>query len=585
MVFFKRFKSFWPYFAAYRRQLLIGTVALILTDLVGLAIPWLLKNVIDLLPDKPSNQVLISYAGALALAACFQGLFRFGWRKYFFEPARKIEFEILNRLFDRFLILDQPFFLSHKIGDLMSRATNDLRAARDFIGLGLLIAVDCLVVIVCSLTLMIVINPSLTLSCLLPLPLVPFLFYQFSASIGRQHKIVQEHLAQISSRVQENLAGIRALHAYVQEENEKRKFRELSREYLEKNMKLTRLFGVFSPLLIFIVGLSALISLWIGGKAVISEEMTLGAFVAFNGYLMMLSWPMMGMGYIFNLAQKGLSAMNRLDEVFASNPQLIESPPAQNEPPVEGAIEFRNLCFSYPEKSGFELKDINLKIEAGSQVAIIGMIGAGKTTLVQLIPRLYDPQSGGVWIGGKPTREIPLAALRESIGFVDQAPYLFSTSLRNNVVFGRERATEEEIETVIQIAGLAPDLSNFPQGLETEVGEKGVSLSGGQKQRVALARALLKKPKTLILDDSFSSLDVETEEKILQNMKQYLQGTTTLILTHRLSTVRHADRIFVLEKGQIIERGNHSDLMDHGGYYQKIYKSQELAQEMEIYLQ
>lgn len=585
-MFFKRIKPFLPYALAYRRQNAIGILALLLTDMIGLAIPWLLKQVIDLLPSKPSSGQLISYAGALFFAAAMQGVFRFGWRKYLFGPSRYIEFDILNQLYNHFLALDKSFYQRQKVGDLMSRATNDLRSIREFFGLGLLVFVDAFVVIVSCLSLMTYINPILTSYALLPLPVVSLLFYGFSKAISIQHRVVQEHLSKISSMVQENLAGIRVLHAFVQEENEKRKFDVLNREYLQKNMRLTKLFGIFNPSLSFVVGIAALISLWIGGKAVISEEMTLGAFVAFNGYLMMLSWPMMAIGFVFNLSQKGLSAMKRLHEILSVNPLVFDRAGAvEPEQVIEGEIEFRRVSFAYPGTGAPTLREISLQISKGHSIAVLGMVGAGKSTLVQLVPRLFDPQEGEVLVDGRPVREISLSVLRRSIGYVDQEPYLFSTSIKENIALGCESATDAQIDRIVHIAGLEPDLAVFPQGLATLVGERGVSLSGGQKQRIALARALLRKPVILILDDAFSSLDVETEEKILKNIKEVIRGMTTILVTHRLSAVRQVDRIVVMEQGRIVEQGGHAELLGGNGYYRKVYRNQMLAREMEIIMQ
>ncbi|MFQ5673381.1 MAG: ABC transporter ATP-binding protein [Nitrospinales bacterium] len=579
-MFVNRLKTFLPFLAAYRREILIGCAALLLCDIAGLAIPWLLKTVIDLLPEKPQSRELIQYGGLLFLAAALQGLFRYGWRKKLFGPSRKVEFDILNRLFDHFLTLDRAFYQNQKIGDLMSRATNDLRAIRDFMGLGFLILMDAVVVIACCLALMIYINPTLTLYALLPLPLVTVLFYKFFGSVVVQHRIVQEHLAKITSMVQENLAGIRVLHAYVQEDHEKRKFDQLSREYLEKNMRLTKIFGLFTPSMVFVVGVAAMIALWIGGKAVIAGEMTLGSFVAFNGYLMMLSWPMMGIGYVFNLSQKGSSAMGRLQEIFSAQSRIADCRTGKSE--IQGEIEFRGVQFTYPGKSDFGLRDINLKVERGSSVALLGMIGSGKTTLAQLVARMFDPSAGELLVDGLPIQDIPLSVLRRNIAYVDQEPYLFSTTIKNNIAFGADETGDEKIDEAVRLAGLAPDLSHFPQGLETLVGERGISLSGGQKQRIALARALIRKPKILILDDAFSSLDVETEEKILKNIRDYLKGVTAIIVTHRLSTIRNTDRIVVMDNGRIVETGSHSELVRGGAYYSQVFKNQMLAREMEI---
>lgn len=561
----------------------MGVVALLVTDLLGLMIPWFLKTVIDLLPQKPSGDALLGYAAILFLAAMGQGLCRFGWRKYLFGPSRKVEFDILSRLMSHFLILDKAYYQTQKIGDLMSRATNDLRSLREFVGMAVLVLVDSQVVIFSCICLMIYINPLLTLYSMAPMPLISILFYKLSGMIGERQQIVQAHLSKITAMVQETLSGIRVLHAFVQEENVKKKFGDLNREYIHKNLQLTRLFGIFTPSLVFVIGTAALISLWIGGKAVVRGDMTLGSFVAFNSYLLMLSWPMMAIGYVFNLTQRGVSAMQRLEEIFSVQPAVVsnaELAPAK----IEGQIAFHGLSFRYPDARDSCLRDISCEIKKGESVAIIGMIGAGKSTLVQLIPRIFDAEQGMVLFDGTPIRDISLAELRRSIGYVDQEPFLFSATIRENITFGYAEAAEEEIRNVIHLAGLTPDLQRFPQGLDTLVGERGVSLSGGQKQRVALARALLKKPKILILDDAFSSLDVETEETVLKNIKNFIRGITTIIVTHRLTVTRDVDRIIVMENGRIVESGNHSELI-RGGYYRQIYENQALAREMEILMQ
>lgn len=582
-MFWQTIKSFFPYLRPYRREIALGIAALLVTDLLGLMIPWFLKTVIDLLPQKPSGDALLGYAAILFLAAMGQGLCRFGWRKYLFGPSRKVEFDILSRLMSHFLILDKAYYQTQKIGDLMSRATNDLRSLREFVGMAVLVLVDSQVVIFSCICLMIYINPLLTLYSMAPMPLISVLFYKLSGMIGERQQIVQAHLSKITAMVQETLSGIRVLHAFVQEENVKKKFGDLNREYIHKNLQLTRLFGIFTPSLVFVIGTAALISLWIGGKAVVRGDMTLGSFVAFNSYLLMLSWPMMAIGYVFNLTQRGVSAMQRLEEIFSAQPAVVsnaELAPAK----IEGQIAFHSLSFRYPDARDSCLRDISCEIKKGESVAIIGMIGAGKSTLVQLIPRIFDAEPGMVLFDGTPIRDISLAELRRSIGYVDQEPFLFSATIRENITFGYAEAAAEEIRNVIHLAGLTPDLQRFPQGLDTLVGERGVSLSGGQKQRVALARALLKKPKILILDDAFSSLDVETEETVLKNIKNFIRGITTIIVTHRLTVTRDVDRIIVMENGRIVESGNHSELI-RGGYYRQIYENQALAREMEILMQ
>ncbi len=580
----KRIQAFIPYLLAYRWEISIGIAALMATDLIGLAIPWILKSVIDLLPQKPSGSELAWYAGLLFLAAAGQGVFRFGWRKYLFGPSRKIEVDILNQLFRHLQSLDKTFFQGQKVGDLMSRATNDLRAVKDFLGLGLLVVLDAVVVIIAAVGLMIYINPELTFYALLPLPLLSFLFFGFIKTIGVRHTAIQEHLAKITSMVQENLAGIRVLHAFVQEEHEKKRFDTLNREHIAKNMGLAKLFGVFTPSLVLTIGISALITLWLGSKEVIAGNLSLGSFVAFNGYLLMLSWPMMALGYVTNLTQKGLVAMGRIQAIFESRPSLTEATAPKNIETLEGGIEFKNLTFAYPGEARPVLEHIDLTIEPGSTVALIGMIGSGKSSFAQLIPRVYDAPVGSIVIDGQPIGEIPLDRLRRQIAFVDQEPFLFSTSIRNNIAFGRSDATDEEIDAMVRCVHLTPDLERWPEGLETMVGERGVSLSGGQKQRIALARALIRNPRILILDDAFSSLDIETESIVFDNIRKLTGSLTLILITHRLSITRQVDQIVVLERGRIVERGSHETLMNNGGLYQRMYTNQTLAREMEILL-
>ncbi len=582
----EKIKPYLPYMRKYRREMTIGIFALLIADITALSIPWLLKLVVDELPKGPSRSDLAGFGGMLFVIATVQALSRFGWRKFLFGPSRKVEADISNNLFSHFLSLDKVWFLNQKIGDLMSRATNDLRAVRDFVGLGLLIMIDCAVVIVCSVSLMFWINPSLTLVVLVPLPVLSILFWKFLPEMGRRHEAVQEHLSKITSHVQENLAGIRVLHAFVQEETEKRKFDKLNLEYIKKNLRVTRLFGVFTPSLMLTVGVAAMISLWVGGKAVIGEEMTLGSFVGFNGYLLMLSWPMMGIGYVANLTQKGQAAMSRIQEIFSAQAGISDNKEvvkAINE--LAGEIEFRGLGFTYPEAKQESLKDIRLKIPKGQILAVVGVIGSGKSTLVQLIPRLYEASQDTLFIDGHSIREIPLSVLRENIGYVNQEPYLFSATIRENITFGVNEVVDDEINEVIEKAGLLNDMSRFPGGLDTLVGERGVSLSGGQVQRIALARALLTRHKILILDDAFSSLDAETEEGILSNIKELTRGVTTVIVSHRLSAVRKADRIVVMNDGTVVEDGTHDELMWLNGEYARSYKNQALAMEMEITLQ
>ncbi len=575
-------RLFWPYISKYQRELMIGLVALIFTDTLTLVVPWLIKKFIDVLPEKPSSETLLEYTFLLLLIVLFLLVGRYGWRVYMFGPSRKIEFDILNRLFNHLLTLDRAWYLKQKTGDIISRATNDLRAVREFIGLGVLILLDAVFVIITAVGMMAWINVDLAFKVLLPLPVISFLFFYFVKEIGKRHNAVQEHLALITGMVQENLAGIRVLHAFVQEENQKRKFASLNNEYIEKNLYVTRMFGVFTPTMVFVMGLAAMLSLWLGGKAVISGSMTLGSFVAFNGYLMLLSWPMMGIGYVFNLTQKGMSAMSRIREIFMAQPGIMSGKGNKVSVKELGDIEYQDLSFSYPGEKIPNLKEINIKIPKGHTLGIVGVIGSGKTTLAQMLLRFHDPTSGALLVGGRYIKELSLPWLRGSIGYVSQDPFLFSTSIRNNIVLGRK--SNLELEETVRIAGLSKDIARFPEGLDTLIGERGVSLSGGQRQRVALARALLSEPEVLILDDAFSNLDSDTEEEILRNVREHLSHTTTLIISHRLSAVRDSDNIIVMDAGKIVEQGSHISLIRDGGIYAGLFRNQSLAKELEVLL-
>ncbi|QPJ66252.1 MAG: ABC transporter ATP-binding protein [Candidatus Nitrohelix vancouverensis] len=581
---FDNIKFFLPFFLKYRKEFAWGILALLVTDAAGLAIPWLLKEVIDSLPQAAHRDDMIGLALLIALVSVIQAVCRFGWRKFLFGPSRKIERDLLDYLLQHLLKLDKSFYLRFSTGDLMSRATNDLRAVRDFFGLGLLILVDAVVVIVAALILMLMIHPMLTLWVVLPLPIVSFLFFGFIREIGKRHEIVQTHLAKITTLVQENIAGVRTLHSFVQEEQEKKKFNKLNQEYVEKNLNVAKLYGTFSPSYMFTLGIAALISLWVGGKATLAGEMTLGDFVAFNGYLMMLSWPMMGMGYVVNLAQKGRAAMKRVHEIFQAEPKIADSATATAVDP-DGDIEFCDASFTYPGAASPALRQIDLLIPKGSVLAITGSVGSGKSSLVKLIPRLYDPQSGSVKVGGHDLNSLSLESLRRWVGFVGQEPFLFSMTIRENIALGRPQATLEEINRAAANAGLAGELERFPDGLETLVGERGVSLSGGQKQRVALARILLVRPEVLILDDALSGLDVETEARVMENIAKEMEGSTLILVSHRLPALRRADQIIYMERGVISEKGDFNTLMANKGRYAETYNNQVLAMEMEIALQ
>jgi len=567
----------------YRREFIFGIGALIITDSMTLLVPWLIKEFIDVLPEKPAIEQFLKYIILLFVISLVLIIGRYGWRKYMFGMSRNIEFDILNKIFKCFLSLDRMWYQKQKTGDLMSRATNDIRAVREFFGLGILILIDAIFVIVLAVSMMCLISLDLTLKVFIPLPLISFLFFYFVDEIGKRHKEVQEHLSKITNHVQENLSGVRVIHAFVQEENEKKKFNNLNEEFIKKNLLVTRMFGIFTPSMVFVVGLAGLISLWMGSKEVISGNISLGSFVAFNGYLMLLSWPMMGVGYVFNLTQKGIAGMDRINEVFVSK-SVVQNIPNNDYIINPGDIKISNLYFRYSENTPDILKGIELNIPKGQTLGIVGSIGSGKTTLAQLLLRFFDPVSGDILINGESIREFPLNSLRDYIGYVNQEPFLFSTTIRNNIALGNDNVSDFDIVKAIKLAGLKPDLDKFPEYLETLIGEKGVTLSGGQKQRVALARIFLKKPEIFILDDSFSNLDSKTESLLLDNLRVYFKDITKIIISHRLSSILNAENIIVIEDGKIIEKGNHTKLLSLGNVYANLFRKQELAKEMEIVL-
>ncbi|MEK6589081.1 MAG: ABC transporter ATP-binding protein [Nitrospinota bacterium] len=599
------------YIKKYQYELITGVFALILTDALGLLPPWFIKLAIDFIgkskkiPREGLNP-LIQYSAFIVTAVGLQAVFRYYWRKYLFGISRKVEYDLRNDYFRHLQRLHWGFFQYTKTGDIMSRATNDLQAVREFLGIGSVIIVDTTLIISTCLILMIIISPKLTIISLLPMSLVSFLVLKFSREIRMRFESVQRQLSEISSMVHENMAGIRVIQAYVQEENELKRFKRLNSKLIDKNLELTRMSGSFFPLMVLTTGLATALLLWIGGREVMSGHLTLGSYVAFNGYLAMLTWPMAAIGYMINLTQRGVASMKRIEETMNVKNEiydiyLTESPfkkgwphkshtsNKEDEVKFSGEIEFKSLTFSYNGRENI-LSDINLKIRAGSSLAIAGGVGSGKSTLIKLIPRIYNPPDNSIFLDGVDIKRIPLKRLREIVGYVEQEPFLFSDTVRENIIFGMRDVTDEDIRKVVVISGLERDMEIFPEGLDTVIGERGVTLSGGQKQRVAIARAIMKIPKILILDDSFSNLDAYTEERVFTNIRDSLKDlssnsfivdTTIILISHRISTIKNADTIIVMDNGRIVEIGTHDELISKAGLYQRIYKKQVFA-EMEI---
>ncbi len=547
-------------------------------------IPWLIKGGIDgVLHQGNSSVPLLRYPLLILGAALFQGFFRYLWRVNIHGFSRRAEADLRSVVFSHLLKLPLSFFHYTKTGDLMSRLTNDVQAVRELMGFGSLAIVDSLVVVSMSLAFMIAIDPWLTLWSLLAMPLITLSVRFFGHQIFRWSRDVQQQLSTLSTYVQENLAGIRVVQAYAQEQNRIVDFTKISSEYLRKNLWLATLWGLFWPLMKVVAGIAAAVVLWLGGHRVLEGSMTLGEFVAFNGYLGMLTWPLMAVGHVVNQYQRGTAALSRISEILNAQvaPGYMRGEGDIWARPLRGHIEFRNLNFAYREGNPPALTGISLIIPVGTTCGIIGETGSGKSSLVHLLPRLFEPPEGTVFVDGMDIRQIPLTTLREAIGLVSQEIFLFSGTIRDNILFGYRDSRKEALEEAARIAQILPTIQQFPSRFETILGERGVRLSGGQKQRTALARAIIKNPPILILDDAFSSVDTETEDEILRTLKQFMRSRTTLLISHRVSTVQRADRIVYMREGKIIEQGTHEELLALKRAYYRLCQRQQLDREVE----
>jgi len=583
----KASRSIFRYLGVYRRQLLIGGICLVVTDLLLQVNPWILKLAIDSLQAGTGRRRLFLLAAFLVLVTMVGGVFRFLMRRIMIGVSRKIEFDMRGDFFSHLEKLSQSFYNRNHTGDLMALATNDLNAVRSLVGPGVMYSLNTVVVGGLAVSLMIVLSLRLTLLCFIPMLILTVAVYHSMKVIHRLFEAVQERFGELNSRAQENLSGIRVIKAYAREAYELDKFREASHSYVLENMKLYRVQSLLHPLLTTVAGFGVLFILGFGGKEVIDGRMTLGSFVAFNGYLTMLIWPMIALGWVMNITQRGLASMERINRVMQEKPDIVDMPPQEIRrlPQVEQGheIRFKDVSFSYNGGSKRErvLKNLNFTIHPGETVSIVGPTGSGKSTLVSLILRLIDPVEGTVEIGGIPIQRIPLENLRSEIGLVPQDIFLFSDTVRENIAFGVASLGEEELEKASRIASIEEEVNQFPRKFDSPIGERGINLSGGQKQRVAIARALVRNPKILILDDSLSSVDADTEEKILHSLKSVMESRTAVLISHRISTVRLADRIFVLDGGELVETGSHDDLITNDGPYAQMYRKQLIISELE----
>ena len=592
--------AFLPYLLRYRRRFAVGAIFLVGASSLQLLSPWVMKLAIDHLdaqlaqgagaaPD--SGPGLVSYAAMLVGLAPAAGVCRFLMRRIIIGASRDVEFDLRNDFFAHLQRLPPAWFHANRTGDLMSRATNDLSAVRMMAGPAIMYSATTSITFVVAVVLMVSISPALTLIALLPLPFVSVVVKWFGSAIYRRSEAVQEQLARMSAVVQEALAGVRVVRAYRREGVEVERFRVANHEYLERSRRLVGLQGGFHPSLALFLGVSGLLVLWVGSRYVIEDRMTLGDFVAFNGYVMMLAWPMIAFGWVTNMLQRGMAAWRRMLDILEVEPAIRDPERPALVETIHGAVEFRDVTFAYNGRP--VLSEVSARVEPGQVLALIGPTGSGKSTLVELLPRLFDPPPGSVFVDGVDVRDLPLDQLRGAIGYVPQEPLLFSETVAGNVAFGaladrevdrdgdsddggdrHDDGDRDGVAGVVALAQLDTDIAGFPQGLATEVGERGITLSGGQKQRAALARALLTNPRILILDDALSAVDTHTEEAILSRLRGVMRERTTILVSHRISTVRDADLILVLDDGRVVERGTHDVLVAEGGLYAGLHRKQ-----------
>jgi ATP-binding cassette, subfamily B, multidrug efflux pump len=568
------------YFSLYKVPLLLGAACVVGSATFKLVQPLIVGGAVNELTEAVRREALIRYALLLVGAAAVEGLFLYLQRWIIIGTSRRIEFDMRGDFYGHLQRLPLSYYQGQRTGDLMSRATNDLSSVRMLIGPATMHSFSSLLVVTGAFVMMLRIDRNMALIALVAVPIVAGMVKFFGQRIHERFRLVQDYFGDISARVQENLAGVRVVRAFTQEANEVETFKRMNREYVNRNRSLIRLTATFYPALHALIGLMFVIIFFLGTRRIIEGQLTIGAFVAFQFYLGRMIWPLIALGWVINLFQRGMASMEGLRGVGS-----VEAPAAQNAgevaraPRVRGEIDIRGLTFSYGGRD--VLADINLHVEPGQTIGIVGRTGSGKSTLLGLITRTFEPPHGTIFIDGIPVEAVSLHQLREWIGVVPQESFLFSESIAENIRFGREEASDTEIDHAAKLAGLSGDVASFPQGLKTIIGERGITLSGGQKQRTAIARALVREPAILILDDSLSAVDTGTEEKILEALRTVRKGRTVLIVSHRVSSVKDADHIVVLEDGRIVERGAHEALVERDGYYADLYRRQTIEDELE----
>jgi ATP-binding cassette, subfamily B, multidrug efflux pump len=588
-------RTIFRYLGRYRGRLALGGLSLIAADLLVLANPWILKTVVDALSRGVTKRELLTYAGLLVAITAVGGVFRFLMRRIMIGVSRRIEVDMRADFFRHLQALSPAFYHRHRTGELMALATNDLNAVRTLVGPAVMYSMNTVIIGSLSITLMAILSWKLTIAALLPMLVLTVAVYFSVRLIHRLFERVQAKFAAINARAQENLSGIRVVKAYAREPYEIEQFAAASNEYVDANLKLFRVQSMLHPLLATVAGFGVVAILLVGGGLVIDGEITLGTFVAFNGYLMMLFWPVIALGWVMNMTEQGLASMQRINDVMAEEPEITDArvvattgvaagaEGAAEVRPRDASIRFEDVSFSYGGNGdrGDILKGVTFEVKDGETVAIVGPTGSGKTTVVSLLLRLYDATRGRIVVGGRDVRDIPLRELRGMVGLVPQDIFLFSESIRDNIAFGVKELPDPVLQEVTRTASIEEEVNEFPNRFESMIGERGINLSGGQKQRVAIARALAKRPRILVLDDALSSVDATTEEKILGSLRGELENRTAILISHRISTAREADRVVVLNDGEVVEQGTHDELVARGGLYAEMNHKQMLMAALE----